>query len=136
MFVRSRTSLPRKRKKKGAYRLFATSAFVMSAALAGPTFAQQPAPAASDSRAAAVTRSTFPRGPLDAALKAFAAATGTTLDLKIPPDTAAMMTSSEVSGSFTFEAALTRLLDGTSLGFQRTGSTVSLKSAASKSRLK
>jgi hypothetical protein len=41
MFVRPRLTLPRKR-KQGAYRLFAMSALVMSTALAGrPALAQQ-----------------------------------------------------------------------------------------------
>jgi len=53
MFVRVRTVTPRK-KKKGAHRLFATGAFVMSAALAGQTAHSQPAPAPTPARSADV----------------------------------------------------------------------------------
>lgn len=127
MFVRPSVVTPRRR-KKGKYRLFATSALVMSAALAGrPAAAQQlqtPAPAA---RSAEVVRFSIAAGQLDAVLKAFEVATGLTIDVKVPTDTVAMMYSPGVSGSFSIEAALARLLEGSSLGFQRSGSVISIE---------
>jgi catecholate siderophore receptor len=124
MFVPPRTVPPRK-KKKGAHRLFATSAFVMSAALAVQTAYAQQAPAAAPAvRSAAAVAFDIPAGALDAALKLFGAATGLTIDIRIPADTASMMYSPGVSGALAAEPALTRLLDGTSLGFQIVGDTV------------
>jgi catecholate siderophore receptor len=74
-------------------------------------------------RAAAV-KFQIPSGALDAALKLFGLATGLTIDLRIPADTASMMHSPGVTATLAPEAALTRLLDGTSLGFQIVGGTV------------
>jgi catecholate siderophore receptor len=123
MLVRPRSVTPRK-KKKGAHRLFATSALVMSAALAGQSAsAQSLAPAPVVRRADAVSFA-IPAGALDDALKRFGTATGLTVDLRIPADTASMMHSPGVSGAVTPTLALTRLLDGTSLGFQLVGNTV------------
>ncbi len=121
MFIRPRVVVSRKR-KKGKYRLFATSALVMSAMLAPEQAAAQQAPHAA-ARAADVTVK-IPAGPLDAVLGSLVAAAGLTLDLRIPADTAAMMTSPGVSGTLSIDEALTRCLEGTSLAFRRAGSTV------------
>lgn len=127
MFVRPSFVTPRRR-KKGKSRLFATTALVMSAAFAGrPAAAQQSLALAPAARSAEVMRFSIAAGPLDKVLKAFEVATGFTVNVKIPADTAAMMYSPGVSGSFSVEAALARLLEGTSLGFQRNGSTISIE---------
>jgi catecholate siderophore receptor len=125
MFVRPRLSPPRTR-KKGRYRLFATSAFLMSTAMTGrPALAAQQ-PAASV-RSADVVTLEIGAGQLDAALRSFAAATGLTIDLQIPADTASMMHSPGVSGSVSIDAAMTRLLEGTSLAFRRTGNVITVE---------
>ncbi len=73
MFVRTRLILPRKR-KQGAYRLFATSALVMSTAMVGkPTVAQQLPPATLSAPGSEAVRFDIPAGPLDGALKLSAA---------------------------------------------------------------
>jgi hypothetical protein len=105
MSARPTVVLQRKR-KKGKYWLFATSALLMSTALAA-----RPATAAQNSGPQAVRRSeiiafSIPAGPLDAVLKQFEAATATSVQLKVPADTAAMMTSPGASGSFTIEDGL------------------------------
>ena len=90
MFVRSRVVVPRKG-KKGGYRLFATSAFMMSTALvsrAGAAAPQNQAPVVQPADAIAVE---IPAGQLDAVLKALALATGLTFDIRIPTDTLGMM---------------------------------------------
>ena len=122
MFVRPRLAAPRKR-KRGKCRLFATSALVMSTALAAkPAAAQQtPVPV---TRPAETIRLNVAAGQLDVVLESFTNATGVTFDLRIPADTVAMMYSPGVSGSLSMDEALTRLLDGTSLAFRRTGSVV------------
>jgi catecholate siderophore receptor len=125
MFVRARVSLPRQR-KKGAYRLFATGALLMSTAAAGKpaVAAQQPSAAVRSNDLVAIS---IPAGALDAALKAFASATGLRVDLRIPADTAAMMHSPGASGSMSIDAALARLLDGTSLAFRRTATAITIE---------
>ena len=124
MCVRVRTAIVRKR-KKGAHRLFATSALLVSAALSGePAAAQQSTAQAPVARNAETVRLEIPAGALDDALKAFGSATGLSVDVRIPADTAAMMQSPGASGLLTVEAALLRLLDGTSLGFRRAGNAV------------
>jgi catecholate siderophore receptor len=123
MFVRPRPILPRKR-KRGAYRLFATSALVMSTALSAKPMAQSPQASAASTRGTESVRVAIPPGPLDVALKAFGAATGLTVDLRLPADTASMMHSPGVSGALSIDAALTLLLEGTSLAFQRTATGV------------
>jgi catecholate siderophore receptor len=95
----------------------------MSAAFVGqPARAQQVPP--SVVRTADAVRLDIPAGALDAALKQFGAATGLTIDVRIPADTASMMHSPGASGTLAPAQALTRLLDGTSLGFQFVGNTV------------
>lgn len=99
----------------------------MSAALAGrPAAAQTTTPAQALRSAEAVTLK-IAAGQLDAALKAFAEASGLTIDLQIPADTAAMMYSPGVTGTVSIDAALARLLDGTSLAFRRSGNTVTIE---------
>lgn len=122
MFVRARL-IPASKRKKGKYRLFATSALVMSTALAGkPASAQQaPAPIA---RPAETISLNVAAGQLNVVLESFTNATGVTFDLRIPADTVAMMYSRGVSGSLSLDDALTRLLEDTSLAFRRTGSVV------------
>lgn len=104
----------RRKSKKGRFRLFATSALVMSTALVA-----RPAPAhaqaAPVSRPAGEQRFDISAGPLDLALRAFEAATGVTIDVRLPADTVSMMHSPGVSGVFEMQNALTALLDGTSL---------------------
>jgi catecholate siderophore receptor len=128
MFVRSSIVAQRKR-KKGKYRLFTITAFAMSAALASrPAAAQQPAAADNAAiRPADLIRFEIPVGPLDVALRAFASVTALNIDIKVPADTVAMMYSPGVSGQFSAEAALTRLLDGSSLGFQRAGQVITVE---------
>jgi catecholate siderophore receptor len=123
MFVRPRPALPRKR-KKGAYRLFATSALVMmSTGLASrPAAAQQPG--AGVVRRADHLSLSIAGGQLDVVLKELAAAARLTLDFTIPADTVSMMYSPGVSGTLSIDEALARVLDGTSLNFRRTGNAV------------
>jgi catecholate siderophore receptor len=113
MFIRQRVALPRKR-KKGKFRLFATSALIV-----GSSLAARPAPvhaqSASAVRPAAEMRFDIPAGPLDTALRAFEAASGLTVRVAVPADTVQMMQSPGVSGVFTIPAALAVLLDGTAL---------------------
>ncbi len=125
MFVRRRAVLPRKR-KKGKYRLFATSALVITTALATKpaTASQQQASAV---KAADVVSFNIPSGQLDAVLSAFALATSTTLDIRVPADTVAMIHSPGVSGSFAVDAALARALEGTSLAFRRNGAVITIE---------
>ena len=128
MFVRPLVRSSRKR-KKGSHRLFATSALIFSAALAGRAEAsdrQAPAPAARPAQAIAFA---IQPGQLDAVLKSFAAAAGVTFDLRIPADTAAMMFSPGVSGTFTIDEALTRVLDGTSLAFRHHAAAITIEVA-------
>ena len=122
MFVRPRVTVRRK-SKKGKYRLFATSALVMSAALsATPARAQQPT--APMVRPAEAVTLNVAAGQLDVVLESFTNATGVTFDVRIPADTVAMMHSPGVSGIMPLDDALTRLLEGTGLTFRRTGSVV------------
>ena len=123
MLVRS-LLVPSRKRKKGKYRLFATSALVMSTLLTPRPSAAGQQPVTPALRGADLLQLDIPAGQLDAVLKAFGADTGTTIDLRIPADTAAMLHSPGVSGSYSLEAALTRLLEGTSLGFQRSGNSI------------
>jgi catecholate siderophore receptor len=122
MFVRPRFASPRKR-KKGKYRLFATGALVMATALAARPAAAQQAPAPMV-RNADVISVDIPAGQLDVVLTALAAVANLTYDFKIPSDTVAMMYSPGVSGALGIDDALTRVLEGTSLNFRRSGTTV------------
>jgi catecholate siderophore receptor len=116
-----------KKKKQGRYRLFATSALVMSTAFAARPAAAQATPDVVPSvRASDALRFDIPAGALDAALRRFTVLTGLAVDLGIPADTAAMMHSPGVTGVFEPEAALRRLLDGTSLVFRRVGSRIAI----------
>jgi catecholate siderophore receptor len=100
--------------------MFSLSALVVSAALgASPVSAQTPQPAPAV-RPAELVRFDIPEGQLDAALRAFEAATGVSIVVQVPADTVGMMTSPGVSGSYTLENALAALLDGTSLVATRT----------------
>ena len=122
MFVRPRLASPRKR-KKGKYRLFATSALVMSTALAArPASAQQAPP--SVARNADAINIAIPAGQLDVVLETLAAVASLTYEFKIPSDTVAMMYSPGVSGALGIDDALTRILEGTSLNFRRSGTSV------------
>lgn len=105
----------RRARKRGAVRLFSFTALVMSAALAAdPARAQTPAPQLA-AQAAGLQRFDIPAGPLDEALRAFEAASGVTLEVRLPADTLAMMTSPGISGAHSPAAALDALLAGTSL---------------------
>ena len=109
-------SRKKRTRKHGAYRIFATGALVMSAALSSQ-------PASAQSPPSPIVRQDqipfdIPAGPLDAALRAFGAASGLTLDITVPADTISMMQSAAVSGSLSREEALRRLLDGTSLSYR------------------
>ena len=74
-------------------------------------------------------RSAFdiPAGPLDAALRAFEAASGVSVDVRLPADTVNMMHSPGVSGVFDLASALERLLDGTSLMATYAGSVITVE---------
>jgi catecholate siderophore receptor len=124
MFVRPAPALPRKR-KKGKYRLFATSALLMSTALAPGAAAAEPRQAAASiAQPGGELRFDIPAGPLDVVLAAFEAATGLTLDVKLPADTQAMMQSPGVSGVYSAQGALAAILEGTSLGFRQSAPSV------------
>ncbi|HEX8031474.1 MAG TPA: TonB-dependent siderophore receptor [Vicinamibacterales bacterium] len=123
MFARSRVVVSRKR-KKGAYRLFATTTFLMSAALADRPVAAAPQPQVPVARPAESVALDIPSGQLDVVLRALSAATGLTFDVRIPNDTLGMMHSPGVSGTMALDDAIARVLEGTSLAFRRTGSTV------------
>ncbi len=123
MLVRSRSVLPRKR-KRGKYRLFTTSALVISAALAAKPASASPQANGAVQRPSDAVRVDVAAGQLDVVFESFANATGVTFDLRIPADTVAMMHSPGVSGVLSLDDALTRLLDGTSLAFRRTGNIV------------
>ncbi len=104
--------IPRK-PRKGRFRLFASSALVLSTAM---VVAPNPARAQSAPVSApGAIRFDIPAGPLDAALRAFEAASGVSVDVKLPADTVGMMHSPGVSGVFDLASALERLLDGTAL---------------------
>jgi catecholate siderophore receptor len=110
----------RRPRRRGAARYFSLSALVMSAALAAdPAAAQTPRPTPSV-RPAELLRFDIPAGPLDAALRAFEAATALSVLVQLPADTIGMMESPGVSGTFTVQAALDALLEGTSLSGTRT----------------
>jgi catecholate siderophore receptor len=117
--------VPRK-PKKGRFRIFATSALVLSTALVvAPKPARaQSAPAVS---APGAIRFDIPAGPLDAALRAFEAASGVSVDVRLPADTVNMMHSPGVSGVFDLSSALERLLDGTSLMATYAGSVITVE---------
>ncbi len=126
MCVRSRVVIPRKR-KKGSYRLFATSALVMSAALSPRPAVARQTPQAPVVRDADAVSFNVPAGQLDVVLKALAASAQLTFDVQIPADTVGMMHSPGVSGTFTIDEALGRALDGTSLTFRRDGLAVTIE---------
>jgi catecholate siderophore receptor len=115
-----------RKRRKGRFRLFATTALMMGTALSA-----RPAPA--HAQTAAVTRPVgemrfdIPAGPLDAALRALEAASGVSVDVRLPADTVGMMHSPGVSGVFDLASALERLLDGTSLMATYTGSVVTVE---------
>jgi catecholate siderophore receptor len=117
--------IPRK-PRKGRFRLFATSALLLSTAMAGKphTAHAQTVPVVSS---AGNLRFDIPAGPLDAALRAFEAASGVSVDVKLPADTVGMMHSPGVSGVFDLASALERLLDGTSLMATNAGSVVTVE---------
>ena len=110
----------RRPRKRGAARLFCLSALVVTAALGADPAAAQVATPPAASRPAEQLRFDIPAGPLDAALRAFEAATGLSVVVQLPADTVGMMTSPGVSGTYTLDAALEALLDGTSLAATRT----------------
>jgi catecholate siderophore receptor len=97
----------------------------------GTALSARPAPA--HAQTAAVTRPVgemrfdIPAGPLDAALRALEAASGVSVDVRLPADTVGMMHSPGVSGVFDLASALERLLDGTSLMATYTGSVVTVE---------
>ena len=128
MFIRP-VVRPSRKRKKGSHRLFATSALVFSAALAArPDASGRQAPPPASQPAPAIAFAIQP-GQLDAVLNALAGAAGITFDLRIPADTAAMMSSPGVSGTFTIDEALKRALEGTSLAFRRDGTTITIEVA-------
>jgi len=97
----------------------------MSASLAGrPAAAQTPPPPPAAVQAAGLVRFDIAAGPLDEALRAFEAATGLAVDVRLPADTVHMMYSPGVSGLASIDAALTALLDGTTLEFSPVGNGV------------
>ena len=106
---------PIRKRRRGAHWLFATSALVMSTALAARPAAAQPPPPTPAVQPAGVIRFEIAPGPLDEALRAFEAATGLSVEVRLPADTVHMMQSPGVSGMVTLDAALDAVLDGTSL---------------------
>jgi catecholate siderophore receptor len=128
MFVRRRIVVPRKR-KKGACRLFAMSALVMSTALSARPAAAKQTPQVPVTRAAEGISFAIPAGQLDVVLKALTGSAQLTFDVQLPADTVGMLYSPGVSGVFTIDEALRRVLDGTSLTFRRSGSVVTIEIA-------
>jgi catecholate siderophore receptor len=128
MFVRPRVVVSRKR-KKGSYRLFATSALVVSTAFAARPASAGQLPPAAVGRSAEAVSFTIPAGQLDIVLTAFGNGAHVTFDVQLPADTLAMIHSPGVSGTFTIDEALGRVLDGTSLTFRRSGATVTIEIA-------
>jgi catecholate siderophore receptor len=126
MFVRSRSVVPRQR-KKGRHRLFAISAYMVSAALSGRAAEATPQAQAPVVRSAESLTFNIPAGQLDAVLKALATHAGLTLELQVPADTVSMMHSPGVSGTLSIDDAIARALDGTSLAFRRSGSVVRIE---------
>jgi catecholate siderophore receptor len=108
-----RTRVVSRKPKKGRFRIFATGALVMSTAM---VVAPNPARAQSAPVSApGAIRFDIAAGPLDAALRAFEATSGISVDVRLPADTVGMMHSPGVSGVFDIPSALERVLDGTSL---------------------
>lgn len=99
----------------------------MSAALAGKPAAASQQPPRSVVRTADAIGLKIPAGQLDVVLKEFAAAANVTFDLQIPADTVSMMYSPGVSGTFSIDDALSRVLQGTSLAFRRSGSQITIE---------
>jgi len=85
----------------------------------GAALSARPTPAHAQSaaavRPAAELRFDIPESALDAALGAFEATSGVSIQLRLPADTVSMMHSPGVSGIRTLESALEALLEGTSL---------------------
>lgn len=105
---------PVRRRRRGAHWLFATSALLMSTALAPRPAAAQPPPAPAV-QPSGVIRFEIAPGSLDEVLRAFEATTGLAVDVRLPADTLGMMQSPGVSGMVTLDAALDAVLAGTSL---------------------
>lgn len=106
---------PIRRRRRGAHWLFATSALVMSTALAPrPAAAQPPAPVPAV-QPAALIRFDIPPGALDEALRQYEATTGLVVDVRLQADTLRLLQSPGVSGLATLDGALDALLDGTAL---------------------
>lgn len=70
---------------------------------------------------ALIVRFDIPAGPLDAAIRAFEAATNLTLDVQVPFDTMSMVQTAGLSGTFTPEDGLRRLLAGSGIAARSTG---------------
>ena len=98
----------------------------MSAALAGrPALAQQPPVLHPSSATPTPFAFDIPAGPLDVVLKAFGAGAGLTSIFSIPADTASMMHSPGVSGTFSIDDALdARCSMAPASAFRRSGTTV------------
>lgn len=106
---------PIRKRRRGAHWLFATSALVMSTALAPrPAAAQPPAPVPAV-QPAALIRFDIPPGALDEALRQYEATTGLVVDVRLQADTLRLLQSPGVSGLATLDGALDALLDGTAL---------------------
>ena len=113
----SRPVIPfRRPRKRGAARLFSLSALVVSAALgATPAAAQAPPPQA----AVAPRRSCGSTSPPVRSMPRSGPSkppTGLSVVVQLPADTVGMMESPGVSGTYTIDAALEALLDGTVAG--------------------
>ena len=128
MFVGPRVVV-RPPRKRGRYRIFATSALLVSTALSAEKAAAQGAAAQQITRPAATLSIEIGAGQLDQALAALATAAGLTFEIKLPADTVAMMHSPGAGGTMSVDEALARLLDGTSLVYRRSGSVVTIEIA-------
>lgn len=71
---------------------------------------------------APVVRFDIPAGPLDAAIRAFEAATNLKLDVQVPLDTISMVQTAGLSGAFTPAEGLRRLLAGSGMAARETAS--------------
>jgi catecholate siderophore receptor len=73
------------------------------------------APAKADDQQTPAVRFDIPAGPLDAAIRAFEVATNLKLDVQVPVDTMSMVQVAGLSGRFTPEEGLRRLLAGSGM---------------------
>lgn len=113
---------------RSAAELMVLGALVASTAMAAKTAQAQPrelsgsrsSDTPSEEQQAPVVRFDIPAGPLDRAIEAFQAATNLTFDVQVPADTLSMVQAAGLSGRFTAEEGLRRLLDASGMAARQT----------------